>query len=358
MEDIYTRIVESFETNRFSVLATLINVTGSAPRGIGTKCLIMEDGSFVGTVGGGVMEAQILRAAENVFKTRSPMRLRFLLNGTDVAETDMLCGGDVDAFLEPVSPENLNHLYIFKRAMEIQRQGGSGILATIVDDGPWHPGQIPKMFLDSEGQKIGSFLDFPEVEEGVTERMKQVLNSRHPTLIRCIDSEGNELEVFLEPVLSDPIVYVFGGGHVSSQIVPLAGRVGFKTVVIDDREEFSRADSFPEAFEVHHDSFEDVMEKLPVDRSSYLVIVTRGHIHDKTVLAQSLKTEAGYIGMIGSRRKITVIYNKLLEEGFSRQDLDRVHSPIGIKIGAETPQEIAVSIVAELIKVRAGLEES
>ena len=145
MEDIYARIVQLFETDRFSVLATLINVTGSAPRGVGTKCLIMEDGSLVGTIGGGLMEAQILGAAEHVFKTRSPMRLRFLLNGADVAETDMLCGGDVDAFLEPVPPENLNHLYIFKRAMEIQRRGGSGILATIVDDGPWHPGQIGKL---------------------------------------------------------------------------------------------------------------------------------------------------------------------------------------------------------------------
>jgi xanthine dehydrogenase accessory factor len=165
------------------------------------------------------------------------------------------------------------------------------------------------------------------------------------------------LELFVEPLASEPVVYVFGGGHVSLQIVPLAARVGFKVVVVDDRAEFADPHNFPEAWKVHQYPFEDVLDKFPVDESSYFVIVTRGHIHDKTVLTQALRIPAKYIGMIGSRRKRNMIYDALLKEGFTKDDMDRVHAPIGLDIGAETPEEIAVSIVGELIKVRAEHEE-
>jgi len=128
-------------------------------------------------------------------------------------------------------------------------------------------------------------------------------------------------------------------------------------VVIDDRPEFADPKKFPDAMEVYQYPFEGVLDRLPIDESSYLVIVTRGHIYDKTVLAQCLKTNAKYIGMIGSRRKRNLIYENLLGEGLTQDDLDRVHAPIGLHIGAETPEEIAVSIVAELIKIRAGKKE-
>ena len=162
------------------------------------------------------------------------------------------------------------------------------------------------------------------------------------------------MEIFVEPVVSDPVLYVFGAGHISRQIVPVASRVGFQVVVIDDRADFADTSHFPEARDIYQLPFEEVMDRFSIHELSYLVIVTRGHMHDKNVLAQALKTEAGYIGMIGSSRKRDIIYEKLLEEGFTEKDLSRVHSPIGLDIGAETPEEIAVSIVAELIMVRRG----
>jgi len=358
MEDIYAKIVKLFEKNRFSVLATMIRQTGSAPRAAGTKFLIMEDGSFVGTIGGGLLEAQVLEGAKEVLKTRSPLRLNFILKGKDVEKTDMLCGGDAEVFLEPISPENLNHLHVFKKVMEVNRRGGSGVVATMVNEDRWQAGQIPKMFIAPDGERIGSLLGLKEMESTLKEKMAQVLNQRQPDIILCRDDEGKELELFVEPVAAEPIVYVFGGGHVSLQIVPVAAKVGFKVVVVDDRPEFADLSNFPDAANVQQYSFEGVLDKFPIDQSSYIVIVTRGHIHDKTVLAQSLKTRAKYIGMIGSRRKRNMIYNALLEEGFTQDHLDRVHAPIGLNIGAETPEEIAVSIVAELIKVRAGHEEA
>jgi len=354
MKDIYRKVVELFGENRLSVLATIVKQTGSAPRGMGTKFLIMKDGSFVGTIGGGLLEAKVLEGAKKVFETRLPERLSFVLKGVDVAGTDMLCGGDAEVFLEPLSPEHHTHLEMMERSLEIQKLGGSGLLVLSVLPDLWKTGQVPKLFLEAEGTKIGSLPGMEDIQEGLVADMPRLLKGRQPTIAIFQDKEGNRLEFYLEPIMSDPVLYVFGGGHVSLQIVPLASLVGFKVVVIDDRPEFADSRKFPQATKVLQYPFEGVLDKLSVDGSSYLVIVTRGHLHDKTVLTQCLKADAKYIGMIGSRRKVAILFKALLGEGFSQDNLDRVHAPIGLDIGAETPEEIAVSIVAELISTRAG----
>ena len=354
MREIYPKIVELFEENRFSVLVTIIGKSGTTPRSVGAKLLISDDGQCAGTIGGGLLEKYVLEEAQKVFASRLPSRFSYRSEEDNVTEPEMQCGGDVDLFLEPVSPDNLNHLRIFKEIMEIIRRGGSGLLATIVDPDYWHSGHIPKMFFKPDGERIGSLLDIKEMEDAIMGMMGKLQKDKMPSSIVCGDQEGNRLNVFVESVVSDPILYLFGGGHVASHVAPLAHRVGFKVVVIDDRPEFADPEKFPEAEEVHEYTFDNVMERLPVDESSYIIIMTRGHSHDKNVLAQVLKSPAQYVGMIGSRRKISIIYDKLREKGFTREQLDSVHSPIGIDIGAETPEEIAVSIVAELIKVRAG----
>jgi len=145
MRDIYVKILESFEMNRFSVLVTLIGQSGSAPRSVGTKLLVLEDGSFVGTIGGGLLEMAVLERSKKVFAYGLPLRFNYSLHGTDIADTDMLCGGEVELFLEPVSPDNVNYLHIFKDIIDIIRRGGSGLLATVVDAEQWQTGQIPKL---------------------------------------------------------------------------------------------------------------------------------------------------------------------------------------------------------------------
>ena len=157
----------------------------------------------------------------------------------------------------------------------------------------------------------------------------------------------------IEPLRNSGTVYIFGAGHVSQQIAPLSETVGFKTVVLDDRAEYANHERFPSSSEIILLESFDRLPELAIDEDGYIVIVTRGHLHDKTILAWALKTKAGYIGMIGSRRKRDKIFEVLAGEGFGKQDIDRVFSPIGTDIGAETPEELAVSIVGELIKVRA-----
>jgi xanthine dehydrogenase accessory factor len=170
--------------------------------------------------------------------------------------------------------------------------------------------------------------------------------------IRTLTVDGGFL--VLDPVERIRTVHIFGAGHVAQPTAQLANLVGFRVWVADDREGYANCERFPDAYEIRVlDSFEKSMPDVALDQNDYLIILTRGHLHDKKVLAQALRTRAGYIGMIGSHKKRNAIYGVLLKEGFTQADIDRVHSPIGLSIGAETPEEIAVSIVAELIAVSA-----
>lgn len=353
MKDIYEAAIEEWKQGRRSVLATIIRQAGPSPRGIGAKCLLTAQGVLIGTIGGGRLEGQVLDEARKVLDSGLPKRLGFRLKGTDVEDTEMLCGGDVEVFLEPLSPRETALPSLFQELVQIHKRGGAGLLATVVDPERWPSGSTPAILLKPAGETVGGLQGTPSIEQELRKRLPVLLERRLPSAL-TLTSGVEKVEVFVEPVVSEPVLYVFGGGHVSQQIVPVASRVGFKVVVVDDRKDFADPGLFLEAEEVLQRSFEGVVDTLPVDASSYLVIVTRGHIHDKDVLAQALKTDARYMGMIGSRRKRDLIYQKLREEGFSEKDLARVHSPIGLSIGAETPEEIAVSIVAELVQERAG----
>lgn len=161
----------------------------------------------------------------------------------------------------------------------------------------------------------------------------------------------------LELIRKAPKVYLFGGGHISLHLVPLVKMVGFDLTLIDDRRKFASPERFPQADEIHVMDFRNLSGEIKFEPESYVVIVTRGHLYDKQVLSQVLKNETAYVGMIGSRRKRELIYRELEKEGFARSRLARVHSPIGLDIGAETPEEIAVSIVAEMISIRSGIQD-
>jgi xanthine dehydrogenase accessory factor len=167
--------------------------------------------------------------------------------------------------------------------------------------------------------------------------------------------EGGSARTFVQPIGLQGAAYIFGAGHCGEKLAPVLSTVGFYTVVVDDRPEFANATRFPSVDRIVVPvSFEGVVEQLPIDEDSYVVIVTRGHMHDRTVLKQALATEAGYVGMIGSRKKIAETFRALTEEGVTPEDIARVHAPIGLSIGAETPEEIAVSIAGELIQIRAA----
>jgi xanthine dehydrogenase accessory factor len=254
MDDIYQEIVRVKAEGEEVALVTVVSASGSTPREEGAKMLVKADGSILGTIGGGSLEAQVIEEAVKVIKQGKPKRLHMSLTAKEAEEAGMICGG--------------------------------------------------------------------------------------------------ELEVFIEPILTPPTLYIFGGGHISLSLAKISRLLGFKIAVIDDRAEFASTDRFPEVDILLAEEFSKSFPRLKIDKSSYIVIVTRGHQHDELVLEWAVGTPAKYIGMIGSKTKNETIFSHLLAKGISKERLDRVHTPIGLAIEAQTPEEIAVSILAEIIKVR------
>jgi xanthine dehydrogenase accessory factor len=356
MSDIYFEIVKALEKGEKGALATLITRVGSAPRGVGAKYLVKGDGSSHGSIGGGCVEAEVWQKAQGVIEDGQAGVLHFSLTAEQLAEGGLICGGNIDIFVEPLRHDSLQ---IYRDALRIKQRGGFAILATVLSlDGVAPGGDGSKALLRFSGEKTGRLSSGEELEQKILAQGEPLLKEKKPKVMVWHSETGNsswkKSEVLLEPIFSEPTVYLFGAGHVSKEIAPLAKRVQFKLVVIDDREMFSNRERFPEADEVIVSEFEKSFDGLQIDPSSYIVIVTRGHLYDGFVLEQAIKTDAGYIGMIGSKKKIRVLFQNLIQQGTPKEKLDRVFAPIGIDINSETPEEIAVSIVAQLIKVRGG----
>lgn len=344
MVAIYTELVRSLAAGEKSVLARIIRQSGSAPRAVGTRFLVKGDGTLVGTIGGGRLEHDVLLKAKEVLAGGRPAILHVRLSGQEVASSEMLCGGNVDVLLEPVFPEDTGAKTVFQTFAAMAEQGRRGSLVTCVVDG-----REGGRFLVTEEAVIGDDSWLPR-DSGVD--VTRWANMRRPSLETLAECEGRPM-VFIEPVEAETVLVLFGAGHISTCVAPLARMVGFRVWVVDDREEFANTRRFPTADRILVCSVDEAFRRLGVTPATFIAIVTRGHIHDRDALRSALACRPAYLGMIGSRRKRDLIYGSLMAEGVAAEDLHRVHCPIGVAIGAETPEEIAVSIVAELIQVRA-----
>jgi xanthine dehydrogenase accessory factor len=250
---------------------------------------------------------------------------------------------------------------IFEEILRLRRDGRRGALATIVHTNGSIPSYESSRMLVREDGSIAGTVGGGCVEADVWAAAKEVIRSEAPRkMVFNLNHDaaydnglicGGTLEIFVEPILPQPVLYIFGGGHVSIALANAAHTAGFAIGVVDDREAFANPQRFPMAAQIYT-SFEDAFEKLSPNESTFLVIVTRGHKDDMRVLRWAVGTKARYIGMIGSKRKVLSVYQALEKEGIPAQQLESVHAPVGLEIGAKTPEEIAVSIAAELIAVR------
>jgi xanthine dehydrogenase accessory factor len=346
------QILGSLQEGKKVLLARIIRQEGSTPRDVGTRCLILEDGTLMGTIGGGLVEHRVQEKAKALFQTGLSEIIRFELAGNDAAENEMLCGGSVDVYLEPLFPENSTTLRLFERCHAMIEKGSHGAMLTMVSEGIGYRDESCRLLVEEDGTMTGGIGALSIEKTGVTKiDLKKFLGTERPVLVEIGENRG---QVFVEPVRPFDALFLFGAGHISRVLAGLACMVGFRVVVIDDRCEFANKERFPAAAEIHVTPFAESFNRIRVNASSYITIITRGHNHDLEVLRESLKTNSAYIGMIGSRRKRDVIYRSLIQEGAAKERLDKVHSPIGLDIGAETPEEIAVSIIAELIHARAS----
>ena len=323
-------------------LATIVGHSGSTPRSSGAKLALSRSGGLLGTVGGGVVEAQAMRAARDLLDAGpdAAAMLEMDLTSDLAAGTDMICGGRMTLLLERLDPGGSGGR-IWARLDDGLRQGLTSVLCTVFSN------KNETLF----AREHALFRPDETLAHDLAVLRDQALEHGAAILSRTGDGTLTLAEPFTPPAP----VYLFGAGHVSRATARMAAFVGFRVVVLDDRAEFANAERFPEADRiVVLPSLDRAMEDIPVDESAFVVILTRGHVHDKTVLAQALRTPAGYVGMIGSKKKRDAIYTALREEGLSEADIERCHCPIGLSIGAQTPEEIALSIVSELVAVRAG----
>lgn len=252
--DVYDELIRLRRLGQKSAIATIVQVRGSIPSFESAKLLVREDGSMIGTIGGGCVEAEVWNAAREVIETEKPKHLSFNLGQDAAYDNGLICGG--------------------------------------------------------------------------------------------------QLDVFVEPVIPPPGAFIFGAGHISKSLSKVASLAGFSTSIIDNRDTFANAERFPEAQDIFAEEYEDVFAKLHIHESSYIIIVTRGHRDDMRVLRWAVTTPARYIAMIGSRRKVISVVKELEKENIPRGSMERIYAPMGFEIGAISPEEIAVSVVAEMIAVR------
>jgi xanthine dehydrogenase accessory factor len=252
--DVYDELLRLRRLGQKCALATIVQVNGSIPSYESAKLLIREDGSMMGTIGGGCVEAEVWNAAREVMETERPKHLNFSLGQDAAYDNGLICGG--------------------------------------------------------------------------------------------------QLSVFVEPVVPQPRVFIFGAGHISKSLSKVAGLAGFETVIVDNRVQFANRERFPDAAEVYAEEYDEVFQKLAIRDTSYIVIVTRGHRDDMRVLRHAAATPARYIAMIGSKRKVIGVVKELEKDGIPADVFDRLFAPMGFEIGAITPEEIAIAVVAEMIAVR------
>jgi xanthine dehydrogenase accessory factor len=302
--------------------------------------VVFADGSIIGTIGGGKLEAEAIRTAvvsmESIPGERFPFTRSVQFNGADAASMDMICGGEVNLLFEFIDPQDAERVGLLSRIKDICGANAAG----------WFVVRYQSSNHRSDWNLVYPYDDTQDFFNVPTEIIRQVQSWQ------VIEEPG--VIVQIERLDKNGTVVIFGAGHVAQPIAQLCTMVGFSVTVIDDRSSYANPTRFPLANRIL--SPEDItaaFADVAVDPFTYIVIVTRGHLQDHVVAAKALKTPAGYIGMIGSRRKWRVIQDALLEQGFQQQDLERIHTPIGLPIGAETPEEIGVSVVAEMIKIRA-----
>lgn len=349
MERVIEETVESLERGEGCVLATIIHTQGSTPQKMGAKLLVQGDGTIVGTLGGGCVEAEIWSTAKQLLESGGqPQCHEYQLNEELDAQDGLVCGGTIHIFLDPI--RRPNDFLPYAREILSAHSGGSPVaLATVVKASPPNDCTGAKLLIRQNNTTAGS-LENPALEELAREAAHRV--GDYGKCEHLLAEDGTE--VFVESFTTLPTMVIMGGGHVAKALVSVAKIVGFSICVIDNRPQFASKERFPEAERVVLADFSSGLTQVPVNANTFIVVATLGHKYDNVALEAALKSPAGYVGLVGSKRKTILIFEELLKRGIPRERIRNVNAPIGLAIGAVTPEEIAISIIAEMTMFRHG----
>jgi xanthine dehydrogenase accessory factor len=341
MKNIYEEIGELIADGETIATATVIRTQGSTPREVGAKMVVRPSGDIVGTIGGGCGEAAAYQVAVSAIGDGKRETIRLELTDDVTLDTEMVCGGVMSVFIDLWNQGDLELLEAVNEGFKEHKRVA---LAT-----PLPPVQgRPRRLILPDGQTVGTLGD-AELDASVT---SQALEAMTEGTSRVVTGPQKGQELFIEVQISPPTLIIAGGGHIALPLARLGTMMGFRVVVLDDRPDFANRERFPEVDEVLAADFGETLCSYPIDDQTYVAIMTRGHSHDMECLLQVIESPAAYIGMIGSRRRVRGVFELVKAEGCSEEALARVHAPIGLDIGAQTPEEIALSIMSEVVKAR------
>lgn len=364
-KEVYLGLKKALDLNQAAALITIASVRGSTPRKPGAKMLVLADGTTMGTIGGGCGEAEARREALNVLASQRPKVHQLNMTADIAQEEGMVCGGIMELFIDYLDSQScLNGTSLVKDYLAAQEDSTPPVLVTIIEAAEERLiGK--KMFLKNNVEVVGD-LGVEELSKVALESAK-IGGKRYQPLLVSLNSEFEPCDTsktkaafrfLVEPPTTVVKLLILGAGHIALPLATMAKIVGYEVSVVDDRPSFANTSRFPTADAVICNDFERAIDGIIINPQTFVVIITRGHRYDKVCLRKVINQTASYIGMIGSRKRIKALIADLEEEGVSSELLQNLYSPIGLKIGAETPEELAVSILGELIKVQRELDQN
>ncbi len=343
MNSIYEDIERYVSSGETVATATVVSTQGSTPREVGAKMLVRPSGDTVGTIGGGCGEAEVWQAAMDALKDRRRRTVTLDLTGDISLDAEMVCGGVMSVFVDLWDERDLELVQAANRAREEK-----GRFAVVT---PLTPGEErPHLLVLAGGQTLGSLGDH-DVDVSV---LPLALEAFEEGSARAVPGTETGSAFFFDVQAAPPVLLIAGGGHIAVPLARMGAMLGFRVVVLDDRPAFASEERFPDAARVIAAPFGQTLAQYPFDNQTYVVLMTRGHAHDLECLFQVIDKPLAYLGMIGSRRRVRGVLDEVRGQGYGEESLGRVFAPIGLDIGALTPEEIALSVMAEVVKARRG----
>ena len=348
MKELFREIFQFCQAGKTCVLATVIETKGSTPRKQGAKLLVYPDGNILGSIGGGCVEAEVWQEAMEVMDNGKSVVREFLLNDELMVESGLTCGGAMKILIDAIGGKE-NSLPLIKEILNVLDGRKRAVLATLVRS-PKSPTDVgTKILMEEDGHILQGSLEILSQENSAKEITLHALSTGEPQLV----SVGG-VELFIEVFQYMDTLLIVGAGHIAKALSSMAKLLGFRVVIVDDREEFANRHRFPEADEVIAAPIVETVKEFPISPNTFVVVATRGHKLDYVALREIVELPAAYIGMIGSKRKVNLTYGQLVAEGVPQEKLRYIHSPIGLNLGARTSEEIALSIMAEILMEKLG----
>jgi xanthine dehydrogenase accessory factor len=356
MKNIYVNLFERLKRKEPLVLATIIETRGSTPQVPGASAIFSSEGLLKGTLGGGLLEAEAQKEALLALRGRKCLLFEFDLLADISSEEGAICGGEVKILIDARPDEHKDTFHKLNQSL-IHRQ--PGVLSTCINRFSEGKASLLRYWIEGSqkfeaGEEKNLSLFREDISKALSEEKPGLLKLKE----KIFPGQAEESFVFLEPILPLQQLVIAGAGHIGQALSHLGNLLDFEVTVIDDRPEFANKERLPDADNIIVDEVEKAVRNFPISPDTYLVIVTRGHHHDAEALRPCISSKAAYVGMIGSTRKIKLMREKFIEQGWATpEEFEHVHAPIGIDIQSKTVEEIAVSIAAQLVLVRSQIKD-